>query len=162
MNPCGVQSVVSWKPETVFSDPCPCEATVPNTTCPSCGRPVFLDRSPTCRDCWYSAQVQSAEDRFGPLTAALARELEVTPDVDQTGGMIMCLGIHFPDGAWIWFSDWDDFDVTGFGMYATAEDEGDYRENEAIPYLPENAEAIARWAAPIIMEFASKHQEAAA
>ena len=83
----------------------------------------------------YDKAIQRAEARFAPLTQALTRDLglDVEPVVAQTGGMVMCLAIYWPDGAYVWISDyWWWHDDLVVGLYDSGDDdEGAYPEPPA-------------------------------
>jgi hypothetical protein len=129
----------------------------------------------------YDLAMRRAENRFAILGAALTRDLglDVEPVVDQTGGMVMCLAIYWPDGAYVWFSDYwwhdDDF-ILGLyegdpdgedGTYPEPSDEvrGTLLSDDADPRDPlpplfnayQMADAISKWATPIIAEHGRKH-----
>jgi hypothetical protein len=138
-------------------------------TCPQCGTTFecsegHLEPHP-CWACHYTAATESAEARMKPLVDALARELEVPVVVTQTGGMIFCVDIGIgpvdAEGVhphYVYFSEWDydgAEDGAAFGIYRTADaDQVASHWNADIAYEPANSEAIAKWAAPIIVEFA--------
>lgn len=131
---------------------------------------------------WYEAAMRKADVRFSPLAQELERLLEVKTTVDQTGGMVMCLRV--PIGRdldkfgysvrWAWFSELGHMDDIGVGLYeALSEDEmpeGEYHqwpgefhcgeswENCAWYHHGDLAREVARWAAPLIVEFAARTQ----
>ena len=125
----------------------------------------------------YALAMSRAEERFAPLAAALTRELglDVDPVVDQTGGMVMCLGIYWPDDAYVWFSDywWFQEDLI-LGLYEGSDDgdDGTYPappaelldtlvdsldDDGADGGTQKQADAIAAWAAPLIAAHGGKH-----
>lgn len=126
---------------------------------------------------WYGRAMDDARARFEPLAGELERLLEIKTTVDQTGGMVMCLRV--PVGReldengetlrYAYFSELDELGVhdVGFGLYE-GWDDGEYHDwpGEADCYFPgcqpcewrthpELAEAVARWAAPMIVAFAA-------
>jgi len=125
---------------------------------------------------WYAAAMEEAEDRFSPLSLALAELLEVKPVVDQTGGMTMLLRVPVgrDDKRWVWFSEMGENDSPGFGCYAV-DDEDEFIEPwdgcngdtyVTHPYWicppgewrdhPEFSLLVAEWAAPLIVDFATR------
>jgi hypothetical protein len=111
-----------------------------------------------CEACRYDDAMSAADKRFEPLARPLARLLETTPTVDQTGGMVMCLHVDLPRGFYAWFSE---FDVAGFGIFywdeATGDDGGGSRWVATdIPFDAEHGEEIAIWAAPLLMRIADE------
>lgn len=141
-----------------------------NAVCPQCNSPFFrqpeLHRTQTgpaiCRTCWYDGQVTEAERYFRPLSEPLARELEILPTVAQTGGMIFCLEVAWK-GHYAWFSTADCEFGASFGVYSTRDDANDWIgwfedpsiEVDTRGYTNESGEAIARWAAPLILGMAA-------
>jgi hypothetical protein len=115
-----------------------------------------------CFGCNYAAQMDAAAKRFEPLSAPLARLLEVQPWVEQTGGMTMCLRIDLAHGFHVWFSEFDAVSETSFGVYHYDEEhdeQGEVWVGDAasdIPYRASHGEEIAAWAAPLIMAVADQ------
>jgi hypothetical protein len=155
-NPCRVQELIRHDGRVpVVTEPCQCSAVVMNATCPGCGKPVRLEKSPTCWECWYAGQMQEAEERFRPLTKELSKRLEYVPEVEQTGGMVMCLAIRFSDTAWCWISELDEYDSPLLGLYRHEEDEGEYPEPTPDVRSDSPPEVIAEWMVPHILRFAA-------
>jgi hypothetical protein len=148
--------------------------------CAKCGAEFYRNRPSTdiCYGCYYVDAIEQAENRFKPLSTWLERLLEVRTSVDQTGGMVMCLhvpigrdvGEHGDDRCWAWFSEAPG-DYLGFGIYETDED-GEYVDEEGVQHAfpgelgchagecgwyhhPDLCEQLARWAAPIIVQYAA-------
>lgn len=127
----------------------------------------------------YEAAMNAARERFAPLTAALMRDLglDTEPVVEQTGGMVMCLGIYWPDGAYAWFSDyWWYQDELALGLYEAPGENEDGAENYAMPNAPwwveaelvksidkvdegtqAQADAVSKWATPWIRMHGAAH-----
>jgi hypothetical protein len=150
-------------------------------TCAGCGLPFYSPRlaSDVCHGCWYGREMEDAAVRFRPLSEELERLLEVGTSVDQTGGMVMCLRV--PIGRetcrggetlrWAWFAELGGGEYLGVGLYDARADEDEMPEGEYVDWPdehvcgagpcswyhhPELARAVAAWAAPIIVEFATR------
>ena len=138
--------------------------------CPTCGRNFVCDKplehahgpAHDCYRCWYAREIGAAEERFRPLRDALRERLPwATPEVWQSGGMVMVLGIPMDEaapldgtGRYVLFSEHGELDEkAGFGYYedenGDADEEGRYWFSD-IDDDAKNADAIAEWAAPII------------
>lgn len=121
--------------------------------------------------------IEAARERFQPLTDALMRAvgLDTEPTVDQTGGMVMCLAISWPDDAYVWVSDyWWWRDDLILGLYDSPEHDGTYPEPPADlldqleqpwgdykwpgEHPPQHViDRIADWMAPLITAHGAAH-----
>lgn len=123
----------------------------------------------------YARAMEAARQRFAPLAAALTRDLglDTEPVVEQTGGMVMCLSITWPDGAYVWFSDywWFKEDLI-LGLYEADPEQAEeavYPEppDELVDKLTSDPEALAgteqealdicAWAVPLIRDHGAAH-----
>lgn len=153
-------------------------------TCTNCNDLFFSAKlaGNTCRECWYKDQIAITTNSFKPLSDELEKLLEVKTVVDQTGGMVMCLrvpigrvtGDYGETSRWAWFSElMDCVPDLGFGLYDARGLDEDMPEGEyqywpeqftcySAPccwyHHPETALAVAQWAAPLIVEFATREE----
>jgi hypothetical protein len=143
-------------------------------------------KAATCWGCWYEGEVVQAENMFRPLSDELERRLEVKTSVDQTGGMVMCLRVPVGrkdeklgrTRRYAYFGRLSE-NEPGLGLYEDDEDGepvydsdseyGEYHEWSGTfrcgggwrgtcewYHHPGLCRVVAEWAAPIIVEFATR------
>lgn len=152
---------------------CGCTSLGTNATCVECGQRFLCvtdhESHPAhgCHACYTRMVYRETEDRFRTLSEPLSRLLESDVGVTNTGGGIMCLQVTLPRGFYAWFSEWDreEEGLAGFGLYYFRDGDGDDWSDgggtrwvyEGCPkYDLEHGQAVAEWAAPLLLQIAEE------
>lgn len=170
-------TAVNGVPVREDGESCGCTTLGTNGTCVECGRaflcPTGHDAHPAhdCHSCANRKFYRETEERFWPLSEPLSRLLEFDVEVTNTGGGIMCLQVNLPRGFYAWFSEFDRIgeddpeSLSGFGLYYFRDGGGDDWSDgggtrwfyEGCPrYDPEHGQAVAEWAAPLLLRIAEE------
>lgn len=114
----------------------------------------------------YQRAMDAATARYAPLIDALRRELEVEPEVYQSGGFVMLLRVQAGAGdRCAMFGDfYDPDDPASVGLYRDWNDPDDLGViaiANSIHHASSNADLLAAWAAPLILAWAAGHEPVA-
>lgn len=113
-------------------------------TCQKCGA-TFEGIRPgmtLCISCWYAGEETSALERFAPLDAAL-KAAGMRTELQQTGGMVMCLAAYPTDEEFPYFmwGDPEDYEhPLGFCVYVR--DRDDTMQDLVVNFPRQNYEAL--------------------